>query len=42
MMIPYWVWFFTTSIALGAIAISSFVVIYMKYAELEKEGRRTR
>jgi len=35
-MIPFWFWFFTTTVALGAIAASAYVVIFMKFAELEK------
>ena len=38
-MIPFWFWFLTASVALGAIAISSFVVIFMKMAELERDER---
>lgn len=38
-MIPYWVSFFTATAALGAIAISSYVVIFMKLAELDKSER---
>jgi len=38
-MIPFWFWFLTATVALGAIAISSYVVIFMKLAELDKYER---
>jgi hypothetical protein len=38
-MIPFWFWFLTATVALGAIAISSYVVIFMKIAELDKYER---
>ncbi len=38
-MIPFWFWFLTATVALGAIAVSSYVVIFMKLAELDKHER---
>ncbi len=38
-VIPFWFWFLTATVALGAIAISSYVVIFMKLAELDKAER---
>jgi hypothetical protein len=38
-MIPFWFWFLTTTVALGAIAVSSYVVIFMKLAEVDKTER---
>ncbi len=38
-MIPFWFWFLTATVALGAIAISSYVVIFIKLAELDKHER---
>jgi hypothetical protein len=35
-MIPFWFWFLTATVALGAIAVSSYVVIFMKLSELDK------
>jgi hypothetical protein len=39
MMFPFWFWFLTTTVALGAIAISSYVVIFMKIAEIDASER---
>jgi hypothetical protein len=38
-MIPFWFWFLTATVALGAIAVSSYIVIFMKLAELDKHER---
>jgi hypothetical protein len=35
MTFPFWFWFITTTVGLGSIAISTFVVVYMKFAELD-------
>ncbi len=35
-MIPFWFWFLTTTVALGAIAISSFVVVFMRIEEIDR------
>jgi hypothetical protein len=39
MIFPFWFWFVTTTIALGAIAISSYVVVFMKIAEIDAYER---
>ncbi len=39
---PFWFWYVTATIGLGSIAISGYVVVYMKIAELDaRERRRT-
>jgi hypothetical protein len=38
-MMPFWFWFLTATVALGAIAVSSYVVIFMKLSELEQYER---
>ena len=41
-MFPYWFWFLTTTVALGAIAISTFVVVFMKIEEIDAYERSRR
>jgi hypothetical protein len=38
-MIPFWFWFITATVGLGAIAISSYVVVFMKIAEIDAYER---
>jgi hypothetical protein len=42
MVLPYWFWLFTASAGVLAIAISAFVVTYMKMSELEAAERKKR
>lgn len=39
MMLPYWFWLLSASGTMIAIAISAYVVIFMKIAELDKRER---
>jgi hypothetical protein len=41
-MFPYWFWFLTTTVALSAIAISTYVVVFMKIAEIDARERARR
>jgi len=36
---PFWFWFLTATVGLGAIAISSFVVVFMKIEEIDAAER---
>ncbi len=38
-MIPFWFWFLTTAIGLGSIAVSTYVVVFMKIAEIDAHER---
>jgi hypothetical protein len=38
-MIPFWFWFLTATIGLGSIAISTYVVVFMKIAEIDADER---
>jgi len=38
-MFPFWFWFLTATVGLSAIAISSFVVVFMKIAEIDAAER---
>jgi hypothetical protein len=42
MMFPFWFWFLTATVGLGAIAISTFVVVFMKIAEIDAYERSRR
>jgi hypothetical protein len=35
-LIPYWFWFLTATVGLGSIAISSFVVVFMRIEEIDR------
>jgi hypothetical protein len=39
MMFPFWFWFLTATVGLGAIAISSYVVVFMKIEEIDAYER---
>jgi hypothetical protein len=41
-MFPFWFWFLTTTVGLGAIAISTFVVVFMKIGEIDAYERSRR